>query len=369
MPRPLVLALVSDPRHRSVRLPRPPPRAPRRTSSSARYSPAAATPARRSRTTTSSCSTAARPRSTSGGWTVQYASATGTRLAGHLARPARSRRAAATSCSSPPPPSIGAALPTPDARGHDQPRRSGGKVAVVRGSTALGLRRLGGQLLGGRLGRRPGRLRRRRSDYEGGRARAGDRQHDAAVRAEEGCTDTDANRRTSPPGSPTPRNSTAAVTTCGAVPPPSGRRVPGGDRGGRPPVGPLDRARARGRELRDRGVGHDPRAGLRARDRGEQQRAGYAVTVRRTAFQPADLPLGIAGTAPSGGQIGGGTGRRCDGRRSDRARPRTCSSGRRLRRAPQGGDVWDTRLGFVSPLPVVPAGRYTATVTFTAIGR
>ena len=34
-----------------------------------------------------------------------------------------------------------------------------------------------------------------------------------------------------------------------------------------------------------------------------------------------------------------------------------------------GGDVWDTRLGFTSPLPVVPAGRYAATVTFTAIGR
>ena len=32
---------------------------------------------------------------------------------------------------------------------------------------------------------------------------------------------------------------------------------------------------------------------------------GYAVTVRRTAFLPADLPLGIAGTAPSGGQLGG----------------------------------------------------------------
>jgi hypothetical protein len=33
------------------------------------------------------------------------------------------------------------------------------------------------------------------------------------------------------------------------------------------------------------------------------------------------------------------------------------------------GDVWDTRLGFVSPLPIVPAGRYTTTVTFTVIGR
>jgi hypothetical protein len=31
--------------------------------------------------------------------------------------------------------------------------------------------------------------------------------------------------------------------------------------------------------------------------------------------------------------------------------------------------VWNTSVGFVSPLPVVPAGHYTATLTFTAIGR
>ena len=34
-----------------------------------------------------------------------------------------------------------------------------------------------------------------------------------------------------------------------------------------------------------------------------------------------------------------------------------------------GGDVWASNVGFVSPLPVVPPGHYTATVTFTAIGR
>jgi len=38
-------------------------------------------------------------------------------------------------------------------------------------------------------------------------------------------------------------------------------------------------------------------------------------------------------------------------------------------RSAAAGDVWDTRLGFASPLPVVPAGHYTATVTFTVIGR
>ena len=34
-------------------------------------------------------------------------------------------------------------------------------------------------------------------------------------------------------------------------------------------------------------------------------------------------------------------------------------------RSAAAGDVWDTRVGFVSPLPAVAAGRYTATVTFT----
>jgi hypothetical protein len=96
--------------------------------------------------------------------------------------------------------------------------------------------------------------------------------------------------------------------------------------------------------------------------------AGYAVTVRRTPFQPSDLPLGIVGTAPSGGQIGGGL---AGGAMA--AVPVAPASdllvGTTTAPSSPGGDVWDTRLGFVSPLPVLPAGRYTATVTFTAIGR
>jgi hypothetical protein len=33
------------------------------------------------------------------------------------------------------------------------------------------------------------------------------------------------------------------------------------------------------------------------------------------------------------------------------------------------GDLWPTRLGFSAALPLVPAGRYSATVTFTAVAR
>jgi hypothetical protein len=96
--------------------------------------------------------------------------------------------------------------------------------------------------------------------------------------------------------------------------------------------------------------------------------SGYAVTVRRTAFSPADLPLGIAGTAPTGGTIGGGL---AGGAMA--AIPIAPSPdllvGTTTARSAVAGDVWDTRLGFVSALPVVPAGRYAATVTFTVIGR
>jgi hypothetical protein len=38
-------------------------------------------------------------------------------------------------------------------------------------------------------------------------------------------------------------------------------------------------------------------------------------------------------------------------------------------RSATGGDAWPTNVSFTSPLPAVPAGRYTATVTYTVIGR
>ena len=90
--------------------------------------------------------------------------------------------------------------------------------------------------------------------------------------------------------------------------------------------------------------------------------------MHRTAFQPADLPLGIAGTPPSGGQIGGGL---AGGAMA--AIPVAPAAdvlvGTTAARSATAGDVWDTRLGFAAPIPVVPAGHYTATVTFTVIGR
>jgi spore coat protein U-like protein len=96
--------------------------------------------------------------------------------------------------------------------------------------------------------------------------------------------------------------------------------------------------------------------------------AGYALTVHRAAFLPADLPLGLTASAPAGGQIGppfaGG---------AMAAIPIAPAAdlliGTTAARSAQGGDVWPTNVGFVAPLPVVAPGHYSATVTFTAVAR
>ena len=96
--------------------------------------------------------------------------------------------------------------------------------------------------------------------------------------------------------------------------------------------------------------------------------AGYALSVHRSAFTPADLPLGMTATAPAGGTIGpqlaGG---------AKAAIPIAPAPdllvGTTAARSASGGDVWPTNVSFTSPLPVVPAGHYTATVTYTVIGR
>jgi hypothetical protein len=95
---------------------------------------------------------------------------------------------------------------------------------------------------------------------------------------------------------------------------------------------------------------------------------GYALTVHRSAFQPTDLPLGLSATAPSGGQLGGGLS-------GGAMAPIPIAPAADLligtTSAPSAGtgDAWAAKVGFVSPLPVSAPGHYTATVTFTVIGR
>jgi hypothetical protein len=64
--------------------------------------------------------------------------------------------------------------------------------------------------------------------------------------------------------------------------------------------------------------------------------AGYALTVHRSAFQPADLPLGMTASAPTGGQIGqqlaaGREGAHPDHTRSRPAHRHDCLEERRRR--------------------------------------
>ncbi|HEY2310837.1 MAG TPA: hypothetical protein VGH46_06960, partial [Gaiellaceae bacterium] len=54
---------------------------------------------------------------------------------------------------------------------------------------------------------------------------------------------------------------------------------------------------------------------------------------------------------------------------ADRARGRPVPRRNERAERADGGDTVPTSVGFVSPLPVVPAGHYTATLTFTVIGK
>ncbi|HEY3462104.1 MAG TPA: hypothetical protein VGK62_01460, partial [Gaiellaceae bacterium] len=83
---------------------------------------------------------------------------------------------------------------------------------------------------------------------------------------------------------------------------------------------------------------------------------GYTLTAHRNAFSPHDLPLGIG--VGAGGLVSVPIAPAPDLQLATTSGP---SSG--------SGDVISTSVGFVSPLPVVPAGHYTATLTFTVIGK
>ena len=85
--------------------------------------------------------------------------------------------------------------------------------------------------------------------------------------------------------------------------------------------------------------------------------AGYSLTVHRSAFAPADLPLGIA--ASTGGSLV--------------AIPIAPAADLLIASSTQAsavaGDIWPTSIGFAAVLPAVAPGHYAATLTFTVIGR
>jgi len=301
-----------------------------------------------------------------GGWTIQYASAAGitwqaTPLAGSIA-PGRRYLVQLASAAA-----VGAPLPTPDAIGTTNLAVSGGKVALVRDATPLACGASPGScsavtavadLIGyGTAG-----------DYEGAAAAPAVGNATAAVRAADGCTDNDANATDIAAAEPTPRNAGVAATSCGGTQPPSG----GTSQAATVEIDvqsslsiALERPMV---SFGNAATGTTPAPVSERVTVVSNSAAGYTLTARRTAFTPADLPLGIAGTAAAGGQIGpalagGAMAALPIGPAPD------LLVGTKAAQSASGGDVWDTRLGFASPLPVVPAGRYAATVTVTVIGR
>ena len=301
------------------------------------------------------------------GWTVQYASAAGTGWQatplGGVIGPGRYYLVQLASTAA-----VGAALPTPDATGTTNLAASGGKVALVTDATALVCGASAGSCAGSAsirdlVGYGGG------ADYEGSGAAPSLSSTTAAERAAAGCTDTDDNASDFTSVTPQPRNSAAAPSTCaGSPPPPSG----GASQSAQVDVDvqsllsiSLERSSLSFGQVR---TGTTPPPLSEALTVSGNVAAGYSLDVHRSAFAPADLPLGIASSAPAGGQLGAGLG---GGARV--AIPIAPAAdlviGTTAGPSAPAGDVWPATLGFTTALPSVPAARYSAAVTFTVLSR
>jgi hypothetical protein len=268
--------------------------------------------------------------------------------------------------------SVGSPLPTPDATGTSNLAVSGGKVALVHATTALACGSAAGScsadpLVTDLVGYGTA------TDYEGTGAAPAIGNTTAALRAGGGCTDTDVNGSDFSAAAPNPRNSAAAAAPCSAPPPPPPPPPSGGGPRDVPVDIDVDPVLSIALERPTISFGHAA-AGETPASVSERvtvvsnNLTGYALTVHRTAFTPADLPLGLSATAPPGGQLGG---QLAGGAMA--AIPITPAAdllvGTTSAPSAAAGDAWATNVGFTSPLPFVAPGHYTATVTFTAIGR
>jgi hypothetical protein len=298
------------------------------------------------------------------GWSVQYAPATGTSwspttLAGSIA-PGRHYLVQLASAGT-----VGAALPAADATGTTNLAAAGGKVAIVHDTAALTCGATAGScsavatvhdLVGYGSA----------TDYEGSGPADALSNTTAAVRAGGGCTDTDANAADFAAVTPVPLNASAAVVSCGGSTSTSTSQGTVVDLDVQPTLSvSLEHATL---SFGTVAVGATPAPLGERVTVTSSNPAGYALSVHRSAFTPAELPLGIGATAPAGGQLatalGGGalTGIPIAPVADQLVGTTTAPS-------VSGGDVWPTRIGFVSPLPAVPPGHYAATVTYTVIGR
>ena len=290
------------------------------------------------------------------GWTVQYATAAGTTwqstaLAGSIA-PGRYFLVQLSSAAA-----IGATLPTPDATGTTNLAVTGGKIALVHDATALTCGATAGScsavatvedLLGYGSA----------SDYEGAEAAPALSSTTAAVRGGAGCADANVNSADFATATPSPHNSSSPAASCGSPPPAESVSQPAAVDIDIQPV--LSIALERPTVSFGNAVSGDTPTPISERVTVVSNNAtGYALTVHRSAFAPNDLPLGISSPTLAGGGL--------------TAIPVAPAAdlivATSSTRSASGGDILSTSIGFTSPLPVVAPGRYTATVTYTVIGR
>jgi hypothetical protein len=299
-------------------------------------------------------------------WSVQYATASGTTwqltpltgsvLPGHFYLVQLASSAA-----------VGSPLPTPDATGTSNLAASGGKVALVRDTTALACGATAGScsanpLLADLLGYGSA------TDYEGSAAGPSLSNTTAALRGAGGCVDTDVNLSDFAVGTPAPHNASSPTASCSTVTPPaaSASEAVDVDVDIAPAVSiSLDRPSL---SFGTAVSGTTPSALTEHVTVLSNDGVGYALTVHRSAFTPADLPLGMTAAAPAGAAVGpslaGG---------ATVSIPLASAAdlvvGSTSTRSAIAGDVWSTNIGFTAPLPVLAAAHYTSTVTFTVIGR
>lgn len=300
------------------------------------------------------------------GWSIQYASGSSaswqpTALSGSV--PAGGRYLVQLASAA----AVGAALPAPDATGTSNLAVSGGKVALAHGTTPLSCGSAPGScsadaLVTDLIGYGTA------TDYEGAAAAPAIGNTTAALRAGDGCTDTDSNASDFSAATPAPRNSAGAAAPCSGTPPPTG----GGSQNAPLDVD-VDSILSVALERPSISFGHavagqTPTAVSERVTVTSNHLTGYALTVHRSAFLPADLPLGLTASAPAGGQVGG---QLAGGAMAPIpiAPAADLLIGTTSAPSAASGDTWPATVGFVSPLPFVAPGHYTATVTFTAIGR
>ena len=299
------------------------------------------------------------------GWSVQYATASGTSwqvttLDGSIAPGHHYLVALASGGAN------GASLPTADATGTSNLAASGGKVAVVHDTAALSCGATAGScstvaVIRDLIGYGSA------TDFEGASAPALSNTT-AAIRDSNGCTDTDANGTDFTADTPAPRTTSSAATTCSGTPPPAGSAS------GTANVA-LDLQSTLSIALEKATLsfgsvspGDSPAALTDRVTVTSTNGAGYTLSAHRSAFAPADLPLGLSATAPATGQLGSSL---AGGARASLpiAPAADLLVGTTAVPSAASGDNWPTSLAFTSPLPTLGSGHYTATVTFTVIAR